>query len=779
VFLVGWRIPLQDATVERTAGSADWPEGGTGFGLVPLGVAPGRKKRYTADSFRVLTARLKGQALPIVTETEPQQAEVDLQPMAVEPVPHADISRVKLPVFEPIRFTPPPSREVIEEPEETFSEGGAGDLDDGAAGSYGEEPLVAAPPAPDLSQDFWPAPDAPSWPELPAEDLRQAETEAVPPAEPEPLPEEETEPPLVATPADAEQVSDEDAEPPAEVAVPEQVQISEVAADQPAPAMELHGPVSAEWEAPESYQAVVSLPDEVAQRYVDATAEVVSQLDMPEPETTPESPDTFGNSEPTEAAAVPANAEEEKPLPEDQPGEARSANTISPLTDRVFDAMLKTVADAVYARPTASERAAFLRDVANDVTAGNTVTIQPAPKVEDILPAIEPPRPVEEEDIAESLAEKLGPAASILKKTDETADPFSKSLDAIDLDPKLTETPEADEDIGETALSLLDMMSAGSGTALPHERSLAADTLLRLVPRIPVKNLVTMVERLAIMESPPALLVAKLIRDPRPEVVAPLLERCMHITDQDLAMAAAEGDSIKRRMIARRRIISPTLSDQLIGFEDSSVLLTLIRNPGARFNHEAFYRLAEQAAQHPSLLAPLATRGDLPVPVAFELFWFVPQELRRFIFSRFLTDSENLNKILKITMQAHEGGEHRFPSRDLLDDAIDQVVRGNLEEATQLLSDLAGVAFDTAQRVLHDPDGEPIIVLLKALGYPRSKLAGTVELLKHSDSQLLRSDRSTADLESIFDKLSFNKARILLTYWDWFVQKAGPYASHN
>jgi len=75
------------------------------------------------------------------------------------------------------------------------------------------------------------------------------------------------------------------------------------------------------------------------------------------------------------------------------------------------------------------------------------------------------------------------------------------------------------------------------------------------------------------------------------------------------------------------------------------VLLTLIRNPGAVFSHGAFFKLATEASEHHSLLAPLATRADLPVPVAFELFWFLPQELRRFIFSRFLTDSENLTKI--------------------------------------------------------------------------------------------------------------------------------------
>jgi hypothetical protein len=281
------------------------------------------------------------------------------------------------------------------------------------------------------------------------------------------------------------------------------------------------------------------------------------------------------------------------------------------------------------------------------------------------------------------------------------------------------------------------------------------------------------------MEAPPALLVAKLIRDPRAEVVAPLLERCMHITDQDLMTAASEGDSTKRRMIARRRIMSPVLADHLIAIGDPSTVLTLIRNPGASFSHDAFYRLAEYASRHHSLLAPLTTRADLPAPVAFELFWFVPQELRRFIFSRFLTDSETLSKILKITLGAQDSGETKFPPKELLDSVIDKAVAGKIDEAAQTLAEIAGICQETATRILADPHGEPVSVLLKALGYPRAKLAESMERFKHSDCQILRPGRNIAELESIFDTLSFTKARILLTYWDWFVQKSGPYAPQN
>ena len=44
---------------------------------------------------------------------------------------------------------------------------------------------------------------------------------------------------------------------------------------------------------------------------------------------------------------------------------------------------------------------------------------------------------------------------------------------------------------------------------------------------------------------------------------------------------------------------------------------------------------------------------------------------------------------------------------------------------------------------------------------------------------MIKPDRNPEELQAIFEGLSFNKARILLTYWDWYIRKAGPYAPHN
>jgi uncharacterized protein (DUF2336 family) len=238
-------------------------------------------------------------------------------------------------------------------------------------------------------------------------------------------------------------------------------------------------------------------------------------------------------------------------------------------------------------------------------------------------------------------------------------------------------------------------------------------------------------------------------------------------------------------MIARRRTLSTVLSDYLIATGEPGVLLTLIRNPAAAFSHDAFFRLAEFASQHHALLAPLATRADLPPPVAFELFWHVPQELRRFIFSRFLTDSETLNKILRITLATHAAdaselqAEAKFPAREALDEALASISAFRLDAAAARLAELSRISRDTAMRILGDREGEPLTVLLKALGCARARFEEVLNTLRSAADGILSPDRKPEELQTIFDSLSFNKARILLTYWDWYVRKSGPYAPQN
>jgi len=381
-------------------------------------------------------------------------------------------------------------------------------------------------------------------------------------------------------------------------------------------------------------------------------------------------------------------------------------------------------------------------------------------------------------ELVGSLSERLG-GATLLKRVEVEADPFAQPAQPAR---RLSSFDIADPDQGseQVARSLLAIMSAPFGASQPQERALAADTLLRLAPRLPVRALIAVAERVSVMENPPPLLIGRLLRDARDEVAGPLLERASMVSDQDLFTVIAEADVTKQRMIARRRIISPALADRLIATGEISVLLTLVRNPGAALSQDAFARLCTLAREHPALQAPLATRADTPAPIAFELFWTAPPELRRFILSRFLTDSETLDKILKITL-AVDGetltpSEAKLPPKQKVDELIALIEAGDEPPAIALLCELANICEDNARRILEDRQGEPLTVMFKALGLQRGRLVEVLERLRSSSPPRLDPERSPGDLQTIFDTLSFNKTRVLLTYWDWAAQTTGPYA---
>jgi hypothetical protein len=675
-----------------------------GDALGDAGEGKPSNRRITADSFRLLTARLKKRPTAFADPTPPPEPIV---PAPIE-IFHENIISAPLEEVEPeaefsspdpVLQTPEASEVVTKKPWAWLTP-----ADPVEAPAFDPPPEIET--AVSAVEEAEPIPEPEPWAEIPFEELFAAPA----PAQPEPE--------VVAPEPELISAEPEPAPPEPETAAPEPAVVSlEPKAAAPAPEMIAPEPAAV-------------LPQENIEKTVTA-------------------------GEKTEPAGETPQARRRSQVPNGKLGDNHlpvSGVEVPGIGD---------IAKAIYMTPTPADRTAFLAEVAAMAAAEATWE-----KAKANLASI-------------IHTEQAAPAKPQVRRVKPVDDPFAK----LDLEePSDTAAEQPDEDAGELARSLLDMMLSNPSAGQPQERALAADALLKLVPRIPLRSLVTIVDRLSIMESPPHLLVSKLIHDPRIEVAGPLLELCNHISDQVLGKVIATGQVSLLRLIARRRHISAAMSDQLIEFDDPSVILTLVRNSGAAFSHHAFPRLADHAQRHHAVLAPFATRPDLPAPIAFELFWFVPAELRRYLLSRFLTDSETLTKILKITHAmggGEQGMETKFPEREQIETFIEFLSAGNLSEATNLLAEIAAIQPDNAARIISDAMGEPLSIAMKAIGTNRARFGEIIEILKNSDFGIIAAERNTAELQNIFDSMSFNKARVLLTYWDWAVLKSGPYAPAN
>ncbi|MEM7426589.1 MAG: DUF2336 domain-containing protein [Pseudomonadota bacterium] len=328
----------------------------------------------------------------------------------------------------------------------------------------------------------------------------------------------------------------------------------------------------------------------------------------------------------------------------------------------------------------------------------------------------------------------------------------------------------------EIVRELLDLMAASGGSVQPQERALAADTLLRMLERIPDRSKVELAERVSIMEDPPAMIVSQLVLDENLEIAGPLIERGTVVSDQDLLAVIETCNIDKCIMVARRRHVPQGVANALIDTQEPNVLLALARNGDVTLAPDVLQRLTDLARTQAALQAPLVTRTDMTPQIAFDLFWALPTELRRYVFSRFLTDSGMLERILRVTMAA-EGDDdsvwdgQSFPPDDQIAEAAALVEHGRMKEAMTLLARLARVTESSAHRIVADPSGEPLTIIFKAIGISRADFAETVERWRLSSAAMLRDDRDTDELTTLFDLLSYNKARVVLTYWDWLSRK--------
>lgn len=336
--------------------------------------------------------------------------------------------------------------------------------------------------------------------------------------------------------------------------------------------------------------------------------------------------------------------------------------------------------------------------------------------------------------------------------------------------------PASRPDPGEAAAALLDIIW-GAVDLPPQERSIAGDTMLLLLPRLAARDVAVLAERVAAMDQPPALLVSRLVRDAQPGIGALLLERSAHLDEADMIAACRDGDPERIRLLARRRVVPPALSDRIVAAGDLLGLLLLLRNHGAQLSFQSFLRLSQMAGEHPGLQAPLALRTDLPLAVALDLLWRLPAELRRVIIARFLSDSLTLTRILVIGQWAGEtpvlvNGPH---PASVIDDALEPLLAGQPDTTISRIAVLSGLAEGTVARIFSDEEGEALVVLLKALGLSRSRFDDALDRIRAATG-LVKENRPQEELKAVFDALSFTKARVLLIYWDWFTRRAGPYA---
>jgi uncharacterized protein (DUF2336 family) len=341
---------------------------------------------------------------------------------------------------------------------------------------------------------------------------------------------------------------------------------------------------------------------------------------------------------------------------------------------------------------------------------------------------------------------------------------------------------------------LADVVCLPSSRVNAFERAMTADLLVEMLREGEPEDRARAARRLCGLTEIPTSILRLLLRDDI-EVSRPLLADGTSIPDVELILCVREAGLEHRRMIAARREISELVVEALVEVGESGVVELLLRNAGAKFSANAIERVVAASRDHKSYLPGLLRRSELRPSHAYVLFWWSDPEARRTILQRFAVSREVLQDATGdiFPIATAEGWQDPLVRKSLqfierrqrnraaiekspyasLEDAVAAAQPGMTRDLASEIAYLSGIKPTTGAKIFTDPYGEPLAILCKATGLPRSAVRALWRALRRPEAD--SAGRPTAALERsliTYDIMAVDRAQTVLRYWNWSLSSA-------
>lgn len=341
---------------------------------------------------------------------------------------------------------------------------------------------------------------------------------------------------------------------------------------------------------------------------------------------------------------------------------------------------------------------------------------------------------------------------------------------------------------------LADVVCLPSSRVNGFERAMTGDLLVEMLREAAPSDRMRVAKRLAVLTDIPNPLLRLLLRD-SVEIAAPLLDDGSSLTDSDLLACIRDAGPDHRRMIAMRRHVSEVVSEALIERGETPVIEALLRNGEAKLSQAAIEAVVAQSRTHTAYIPLVLRRGELKPSHAYVLFWWAEPDCRRLILSRFAVSREVLQDMSGdvFSLAAEEGWSDSLARKALqfierrqrnraaidkspyasLEDAIASAQSGMTRQLASEIAYLAGLKPMTGAKIFTDPCGEPLAILCKATGLPRSAVRALWRGLRRPETD--SSGAVTPALERTliaYDMMAVDRAQTVLRYWNWALSSA-------
>ena len=341
---------------------------------------------------------------------------------------------------------------------------------------------------------------------------------------------------------------------------------------------------------------------------------------------------------------------------------------------------------------------------------------------------------------------------------------------------------------------LADVTCLPSSRVNAFERAMTADLLVEILREASPDDRRRVARRLCNLVDIPTRLLRLMLRD-EIAVATPLLQQETTLSDADLIDCVREGGLEHRQLIAKRRQVGEMVCEALVEAGEAGVIDLLLRNAGAQLSANAVDALVAASRNAPEFVATLLRRAELRPAHAYVIFWWAEPDARRLILSRFAVSRGVLQDAASdvFPMCAEENWQDPLVRKALqfierrqrnraaiakspygsLDDAIGDAQSGMTYDLVREISFLAGVKPTTGAKIFSDPYGEPLAILCKATGLPRSAVNALWRSLRRPETD--STGATTPALERtllIYDMMAVDRAQTVLRYWNWSLTSA-------
>jgi uncharacterized protein (DUF2336 family) len=301
-------------------------------------------------------------------------------------------------------------------------------------------------------------------------------------------------------------------------------------------------------------------------------------------------------------------------------------------------------------------------------------------------------------------------------------------------------------------------------------------------------------KRLACLTEIPSVLARLLLRDDL-EVARPLLEECPTLSESDLIDCVKNATVEHRRLIAARRGVGELVSEALIEVGEPIVTEVLLRNDQAELSAPAVEMATAMTRENPKLIPLLLKRSELRPSQAYAMFWWADQDARQIILQRFALSREILQDAAPdvfaiaaeerwqdhLSRKALQFIERRQRNRaaleksrfESLEQAVTEAESGMTRETAEEISYLSGLKPITGAKIFTDAGGEPLAMLCKATGLPRTAVIQLWKALRrpeHDSNGVMTTGLQHAI--EIYDMIAVDRAQTVQRYWNWSLSSA-------